>query len=340
MKIAVISTTVFPVPLAGYGGLEQVAYLCAAGLSRRGHQVLLVAPNNSTAPPGVELHGTTQGESEQQAFSGYHQRLAGYDAIIDHSWQKWSYMLKVHGQLAAPVLGVCHAPIHTMFQPMSPPPLVLPCLVALSNDQSAACMEHLGVPARTCYNAVDASFYARKDVPRTDRYLFLARMSTIKGPAIAVDLARRLRFKLDLVGDDALTAEPQLAQRMRALAVNNIAYHGGVSRERSVDFYSAAKGMLHPAFPFREPFGLAPVEAQAAGLGVLASDHGALRETVKHGETGFLCKTPEDMAEYIKTDAIASIKPEACVENARRFSIAAMVQRYEALCQEAIEVGW
>ena len=337
MKIAVISTTVFPVPLPGYGGLEQVAYLCAAGLARRGHQVLLVAPNTSTPPPGVELHGTTQGESEQQAFSGYHQRLSGHDAVIDHSWQKWAYALKISGQLSAPVLGVLHAPVHTMYA--SPPPIVLPCMVTLSQDQAGACLEHLGVPARVAYNGIDLDFYRPTGAPRTNRLLYLARISTIKGPQIAVDLARRLRFGLDLVGDDRITGEPQLAQRMRALSVNNIVYHGGCERSKAVEWFNSAHAMIHPAFPFREPFGLAPVEANACGLPVLASDNGALRETIKHGETGFVCKTQEDMAEYIKTDAVSSIRADACRENALRFSIAAMTTRYEELCQEAIESG-
>jgi glycosyltransferase involved in cell wall biosynthesis len=340
MKIAVISTTVLPCPPPGYGGLEAIAYHCAVGLARRGHQVLLIAPNTSPAIPGVEIHGTTQGESEQAAFGGYWHRLVNnVDAVIDHSWNKWSYMLKVEGKLRAPVLGVLHAPAHTMYQ--QAPPILLPCLVAISEDQAAHVRELWGVPARVAYNGIDLNHYAAKPgITRGDRYLFLARISTIKGPHIAVDLARQLRFGLDIVGDDTITGEPALAQRVRALAVNNIAYHGPCSREKAVDWFSQAKALLHPAFPFREPFGLSPVEAQAAGCGVIASDHGALRETIKHGETGFLCKTPEEMAEYIKTDAVRSIRPEACRENASRFSLQAMTLRYEALCQEAIEVGW
>lgn len=336
MKIAVISTTILPCPPSGYSGLEMVAWQCAKGLAARGHEVLLIAPGDAPTP-GFERHRTTIGESEQAAFGGYHERLKNYDVVIDHSWNKWAALYKCHGNLAAPVLNVCHAPVHTMFQ--SPPPLVLPCMVAISQDQAAHMNEIWGVPARVAYNGVDLDFYKPTGTPRSDRYLYLARLSSIKGPHLAIDLARRLRFGLDMVGDESMTGEPQLAQRVRALAVNNIRFHGPATREQTVTWFNAAKAMLHPAFPFREPFGLAPVEAQACGLPVLASDHGACRETVVHGVTGFVCKTQEDMAEYIKTDAVRSLRSEDCRANAERFSVRAMVERYEELCSEAIATG-
>lgn len=343
MKVCVISSTVLPClplndPDNGYNGLEQIAWSIAGGLARRGHEVLLVAPGGSKPAPGVELHATTRGESEQAAYSGYWQRLPGYNVIIDHSWSKWAYILKVEGRLPQPVLGVVHAPVDTMYA--SPPPVLLPCIVAISQDQACHVDERWGVPARVAYNGIDLDFYRQSPgVSRGDRYLFLARMSKIKGPHIAMDLARSLRFKLDMVGDDRITGEPELAQRMIALAQHNIAYHGGVSRARAVEFFSTAKALIHPAFPFREPFGLSVVEAQACGCPVIASNNGALRETVISGETGFVCNGVERMRDLIRNDAVANIKPETCIANAARFSIKSMVDRYEELCTEAIDTG-
>jgi glycosyltransferase involved in cell wall biosynthesis len=342
MKICVISSNVLPClplddPDNGYNGLEQVAWSLSAGLARRGHEVLLVAPIGSKPGPGVMLHGTTRGEGEERAYSGYWQRLPEYQVIIDHSWNKWSYILKIEGRLPAPILGVMHAPVHTMYE--RPPPVLLPCVVAISRDQAAHASELWGVAARAAHNGIDLSYYARRDVPRGDRYLFLARISKIKGPHLAVDLARKLRFPLDVVGDDRITGEPELAQRVMALAKNNITYHGGVSRSRAVDFFSSAKALLHPAFPFREPFGLSIVEAMATGCPVIASDHGAPRETIVHGETGFVVKTVEEMEELIRSDAVREIRSDACRANAERFSVEKMVARYEELCTEAIDTG-
>lgn len=342
MKICVISSNVLPClplddPENGYNGLEQVAWSISAGLARRGHEVMLVAPIGSKPGPGVALHGTTRGEGEEKAYSGYWQRLPEYDVIIDHSWNKWSYILKIEGKLVAPVLGVMHAPVHTMYE--RAPPVLLPCVVAISKDQAAHASELWGVPARVAWNGIDLNHYKSNVGARGQRYLFLARMSKIKGPHLAVDLARKLRFQLDMVGDDRITGEPELAQRLHALAKHNITYHGGVSRTRAVEFFSSAKALLHPAFPFREPFGLSIVEAQACGAPVIASDHGALRETVVHGETGFVVKDVEAMEELIKSDAVATIKADACRANAARFSIEKMIARYEELCTEALDTG-
>jgi glycosyltransferase involved in cell wall biosynthesis len=75
------------------------------------------------------------------------------------------------------------------------------------------------------------------------------------------------------------------------------------------------------------------------GLPVIAFDNGAMRETVKHGETGFVVKTQEEVEDLIKTDAVKSIKPERCREWASQFSTKNMVLRYEELCREALETG-
>lgn len=339
MKICVISTTVIVCPPPGYAGLEQLAWQQADGLAKRGHKVLLVAPNGSKAPDGVELHGTTLMEPEMKAYSGYWQRLPEYDAIIDNSWQKWAYLLKVEGKLKAPVLGVCHAPIHTMFQ--TPPPVQFPCLIAISKDQAEGISQHLGVPARVAYNGIDLDFYKpMPEIQKTDRYLFLARMSTIKGPHIAIDIARQTRIGLDMVGDDTITAEPGYASRIKELSVNNIKYIGPQSRAECVNWFNRNKCLLHTAKFFREPFGLAPVEAQACGMPVIAFDNGAMRETVKHGVTGFIVKDEKEIVDLIKSDAARSIKPNDCRSWAGQFSVSNMIDSYEKLCKEAIEQGW
>jgi glycosyltransferase involved in cell wall biosynthesis len=338
MKIAVISTTIMTTPPPGYSGLEMLVHQQAAGLAKLGHSVLLVTPRGSTAPPGVELHETTLGESEGLAYSGYCHKLPGYAAIIDNSWQKFSYMLKIEGRLKPPILGVLHAPVNTMYQ--TPPPVPQPCLVAISKDQAVHASEIWGVTARVAYNGIDLDFY--KPTPgaeRLDRYLFLARMSRIKGPHIAVDVARKTRVALDLVGDDKITGEPDYAQRLMAQAKNNIAYLGGKSRAECVQFFSTRKALLHMNQHFREPFGLAPVESQSCCLPVIAFDNGAMRETIKHGVTGFLVKSQEEVEELVRSNAVASIKGEDCRAWAQQFSVDRMVATYERLVIEAIETG-
>ena len=49
--------------------------------------------------------------------------------------------------------------------------------------------------------------------------------------------------------------------------------------------------------PSNEHFGIVPLEAMAAGRPVIACNSGGPRESVRHGETGYLCEAePEDFA--------------------------------------------
>lgn len=339
MRICVISTSVYPCPPPGYAGLEMLAYQQAEGLAKRGHRVLLVAPWESRPPPGVLLHGTILDEEEGKSYSGYWQRLLKYDAVIDNSWQKYSYMLKAEGRLKAPVLGVLHAPVHTMYQ--TPPPVEKPCLVAISKDQAMAVEEFLNRDARVCYNGINPEFYRnRSNRERNSRYLFLARMSGVKGPHIAVELAQKLKFGLDLVGDDVLTTEPEYREKLKSDAVNGISYIGPQSREQCVGWFTANKALLHMNLRFREPFGLAPVEAQACGMPVIAFRNGAMMETVKHGETGFLVYSKSEVEDLIRSDAVSAIRPERCREWALQFTVDRMIARWEELVEEAVQNPW
>jgi glycosyltransferase involved in cell wall biosynthesis len=119
----------------------------------------------------------------------------------------------------------------------------------------------------------------------------------------------------------------------------NLRYIGHQDRGECVNWFNSNKALLHPNLNFREPFGLAPVEAQLCGMPVIAWDNGAMRETIKHGETGFLVKTQNEMEDLIRSDAVSKIKSSNCIEWARQFSYENMVNRYEELCHEAIDTG-
>ena len=337
MKIVVINTTVMASPPTGYSGLEMIAYLQARELGKLGHQVLFVSPVGSDEPKNVELHGTTVREPEAKAYYGYRERLKEYDVVIDNSWEKWAYLEKINHDLKVPVLGVLHAPPHTMYK--TPPPVDLPCLVAISKDQRKAASEAWGVPSRVAYNGIDVDSYPMNGEDRSNRYLFLGRMSRIKGAHIAVDLARRCRFGLDLVGDDKLTGEPAYAHRLMRLATNGIKYHGGVSRDSTVAFFQKGKALLHMNQIYREPFGMAPVEAQLCGMPVITFDNGAMRETVNDKKTGFIVSDIDEVEGLVNLDAVSEIRPSDCREWASQFSAEAMGKRYEELCKEAIETG-
>lgn len=347
MKICVISTGIFQLNssggLSGYGGLEQIAWECARGLAARGHEVALVAPEGSTCPDVVIIpNGPVGNGDEFRSYNTYWSALPQFDVIIDHSWQKCSYMLKGEGVLRAPVLGVLHAPVRTMYQSL-PPNVEKPSFVCISQDQANQFEAFHEVPARVCHNGIDLDFYKPMKIPRSNRFLFLARFSSIKGPHIAIKACKEAGKELDLIGDTSITNEPQYLEMCKAECDGKqLRLVGPATRGECVFWFSQAHALLHPTFSFREPYGLAPVEAMACGCPVLAPDYGALRETIIHGETGWLVNK-SSVSDYNKlVRDLPEITPqmrERCRDNVQRFSISNMIRRYEELCVEAVDTG-
>lgn len=345
MRIGIVSSTILtcpPMDASGkqaYGGLEMLAWQQAKGLGEKGHKILLVAPRGSTATKNVELHETTQGEPEELAWRYYREKLTAFDVICDHSWQKWSVISRMDGTLKCPSLLWLHAPINTMYG--SAPPIDKPCFVSISKDQAAHVKEHLKHEAKVCYNGVDTQHYQPLNKPRNNRYLFLARMSSIKGPDIAVDVAKKCKVGLDLIGDDKITGEPDLMKKLQesCALTPGLRYVGPQSREQCAMWFNTNKALLHPNKRFREPFGLAPVEAQLCGMPVIAWRNGAMSETVDNGNTGFIVNSEEEMENLIKEDAVMTIKPEHCREWGMQFSYENMINRVEELCLEAVNSG-
>lgn len=350
MRIAVISSQVFPCPPRGYAGLEMIAYHTAGGLAKLGHSVTLIAPDGSRCDGCDLFHTGPPDGNEHRAYDAYWKHLPSYECVIDHSWQKWPLQLKAEGRLPQPVLCVLHAPVNTMMQ--SPPQVPNPCVVCISEDQASHYAALFNAPARVCYNGVDVNYYRPMTVKRTDRFLFLARFSRIKGADIAIRACLDAGVGLDLVGDTSITNEPDYLQECYSLASKTspnwdasvrgrqIAIHGGASRGECVRWFSQAFALLHPVRDFREPLGLAPLECQACSTPVITWRNGAMPETVSHGVTGWIVDSFEQLVEAIREDVVSQIDRSKCrLWVASKFTCDTMVRRYEELCHEAIRTG-
>jgi glycosyltransferase involved in cell wall biosynthesis len=162
----------------------------------------------------------------------------------------------------------------------------------------------------------------------------------VKSPDICEDVCLETGTGLDLVGDTSITGEPDYLEKCKRKADGKqIKIVGGVTRGEAVWWYSQSKALLHLTKNFREPFGLAPVEAMACETPVLAWNYGALRETVKDKETGFLVTSEREAVQIIKDGGLDQIDRKKCREWASQFSVDRMILGYERLCVEAIEHG-
>jgi glycosyltransferase involved in cell wall biosynthesis len=121
-------------------------------------------------------------------------------------------------------------------------------------------------------------------------FLYVGRLKRYKGIGLAIEalaVARRLRpeIKLEIAGTGDY--RPELERSAARLGVANaVVFHGFVSEQRKIDLMRAAWANIFPS-P-KEGWGITVIEAAACGTPSLASDSPGLRDSVWHGETGFL----------------------------------------------------
>ena len=109
-----------------------------------------------------------------------------------------------------------------------------------------------------------------------------------------------------------------------------VAGGGRVTDEQLRELYANAKALI---FPGIEDFGIVPVEAQAAGTPVIAFGCGGALETVVDGKTGlfFREQTEESLCAAIEEFEGREWSPDACRENARRFSPDVFLERMKGI---------
>ncbi len=127
-----------------------------------------------------------------------------------------------------------------------------------------------------------------------------ARLTRWKGAEDMIDAAVRLRamrgndFLVLLVGEDSSRGfEAVLRKRIDKLGVGDVVHLGGHCSDMAAAYKLSSVVVSASIEP--EAFGRVVVEAQSMGRPVIATDHGGARETVSHGESGWLYP-PGDIA--------------------------------------------
>ncbi|HEY6020425.1 MAG TPA: glycosyltransferase family 4 protein, partial [Candidatus Paceibacterota bacterium] len=255
MKIVLLSSGTLPVPVPGYGGLEQVVADLAISLDKMGHDVSVVAPSESTIGRFGNIKlidgGPCSPNAHQWEFDAYQKYRPLMDSEEykdaiwhDHSWRKAVYVAKAEN----PKLKVCST-LHGMLCYQTPPPVKNPSMIGISKHHADSISAGLGIPVRFVYNGIDLEKYSGGDGKRSDRYLFLARMTPFKGAHVFIDLVKQLGAKGDLVGDDTLVEDKGYVERL-LMACNEypgVRYWGGVPRSMAVDFFRKTKLYILPA---------------------------------------------------------------------------------------------
>lgn len=146
-----------------------------------------------------------------------------------------------------------------------------------------------------------------------DGYVVLSELMQHKRIDITVEACARLRVPLTVIGDG-----PDLA-RLKAMAGPLTEFTGRVSDAEVAERLASSAALVQCA---TEEFGIASVEAQAAGRPVLALGAGGALETVAAGVTGehFESADVEVLVKALAGFDPSNYRPEDCRRQAERFS--------------------
>jgi glycosyltransferase involved in cell wall biosynthesis len=196
-------------------------------------------------------------------------------------------------------------------------------LVGISEAVRDRIRRHWDRDAEVIYPPVDVA-----EIPlstQDDGYLLVAaRMLAYRRLDLAVDACTALDRELVVVGDG-----PE-RERLEASAGRSVRFLGRVDRAALLDLFARCHAYLVPGI---EDFGIAPVEAMAAGKPVVGFRGGGVAETVVDGQTGVLFDRQDatSMAEAIqRLDGIA-LSSSAIRQRAEAFDTAVFHARWREL---------
>ena len=169
-----------------------------------------------------------------------------------------------------------------------------------------------GRSAEVVHPPVDVEHYLALEREPEDYYLAFGRVVPYKRVDIAVKACSALGRPLKVAGDG------RAIEAARDGAGTGVEFLGKVSDRERDRLLGGARALL---FPGEEDFGIVPVEAQAAGLPVIAYGVGGALETVLDGRTGVLfdAQDPAALARAIERFEALELDPAAIRRNAAGF---------------------
>jgi glycosyltransferase involved in cell wall biosynthesis len=267
-------------------------------------------------------------------------------ALEDHSLVVSSSSAFAHGARAAPGarhVCYCHSPFRYAWHEREralrqlPRPLRPAMRAALRRHRAFdrdAVSRLTGVIANSSITRDRIRRFWRRDAPivhppvDVDRFpvseggddlLFVGEVTEHKRVELALEAAERAGRRIKVIG-----AGPDLPRLQRRFA-RSAEFLGRVDDRELERQYANSAALVVPNV---EEFGIAAVEAQAAGRPVIAADAGGARETVRPGETGWLVP-PDDVDALAATmrRTPAEFDAGAIRRNAERFSPAVFRRR-------------
>jgi glycosyltransferase involved in cell wall biosynthesis len=301
LKIALIAPPFIAVPPPDYGGTELFVAQLAEGLRNTGLEVVVYANGESTV--NAERRWRYQKsqwpiKEDQYAWlkEADHTAWAVQDAArtCDAIHLQSPQGLPGSRFVDLPVICTLHGPHDAKLSE----------LYGRYPDVDYVCISHFqgsqeSMPRiRTIHHGIDLSKYRLYETKQP--YLsFIGRIAPIKGTHLAIDVAKRAGIPLKIAGDIQPTYRDYFEAKIRPhLDGNFIEYIGLAGLEAKNELLGNSLAMLFP-IQWNEPFGLVMVEAMACGTPVLALPGGSVPEIVRHGVSGYICRSVSQLVKAV-----------------------------------------
>ncbi|MBI4065117.1 glycosyltransferase [Candidatus Gottesmanbacteria bacterium] len=194
--------------------------------------------------------------------------------------------------------------------------LSTPHIITNSEHTRHVLYEKTGVWSTVIYPPVDIP----RSLPKRKRlqyYVCVSRIDRAKSLEISIEACTRLKLRLKIVGT---TNEPKYEEYLRSIAGPTVEFLGFLSDEETHKLYMSAIAFIFPAK--NEDFGIAPIEAMAHGVPVIAYHGGGLKDTVIPGKTGtfFYEHSGDSLVNVLRTFRRESFSASKLYKYAQLFS--------------------
>jgi glycosyltransferase involved in cell wall biosynthesis len=144
------------------------------------------------------------------------------------------------------------------------------------------------------YVSIDASM--KKNSEPT--LIFLGRLKSTKRPEVSVEIFRRVKQRIPAARLWIVGRGPE-EDRLRSIAggLPDVTFWGWADNDKKMSLLKRAHVLLVPSV--REGFGINVIEAASVGTPAIGYNVHGLRDSIRHGETGYLADSIEDAASRI-----------------------------------------
>jgi len=199
--------------------------------------------------------------------------------------------------------------------------------IAISEFIAARIRRAYDRPSEVIHPPVDVAAFAEARALPSGRFLAISALRPNKRVEELAGAFRELALPIDIVGPGS----PRARRRVAALGGSSVTVHGEISDKALRRMVAGCRALVHAA---TEDFGIAPVEAQAAGRPVIGFRRSGLADTVIDqdlGRTGVLFDdpSPKGIADAVRRFITLEdrCEPDAAREHAQRFSRSIFRQR-------------